>query len=117
MALSHSFPSAEGFFVETILHKKKWLINCSYNPHKNNIKNDPEIVRTILNAFYTEYENILPLGDFNVYVDDETMKKFCSSYCLKSLIKQSTCFKNHENPSYIDLILTINLDAFKAHML
>ena len=27
--LSHDFPSAESFFVEIILHKKKWLINCS----------------------------------------------------------------------------------------
>ena len=24
--LSHDFPSAESFFVEIILHKKKWLI-------------------------------------------------------------------------------------------
>ena len=35
--VSHDFPSAESFSVEIILHKKKWLINCSYNPHKNNI--------------------------------------------------------------------------------
>ena len=33
--LSHEFPTAESFFVETIINKKKWLINCSYNPHKN----------------------------------------------------------------------------------
>ena len=36
--LSHHFPSAESVFVEIILHKKKWLISCSYNPNKNNIK-------------------------------------------------------------------------------
>ena len=35
---SHDFPSAKSFFVEIILHKKKWLINCLYNPNKNNIK-------------------------------------------------------------------------------
>ena len=35
--LSHDFPSAESFFIEINLHKKKWLINCSYNPHKSNI--------------------------------------------------------------------------------
>ena len=34
------------------------------------------------------------------------MKDFCSSYCLKRLIKEATCFKNPENPSCIDLILT-----------
>ena len=35
--LSHDFPGVESFFVEINLHKKKWLINCSYNPHKSNI--------------------------------------------------------------------------------
>ena len=42
--LSHAFPTAESFFVEIILHKKKWLINCSYNPHKNSIKNHCELI-------------------------------------------------------------------------
>ena len=36
--LSHNFSSAESFFVEIILHKKKWLINCSYNPNKYTLK-------------------------------------------------------------------------------
>ena len=31
------FPISKSFFVEINLHKKKWLINCSYNPHKNSI--------------------------------------------------------------------------------
>ena len=43
---------------------------------------------------------------------DETMKYFCNSYCLKSLIKQPTCFKNLENPSCIDLILTNKSQSF-----
>ena len=37
--LSHDFPCAESFFVEINLYKKKWLTNCSYNRHKNNIEN------------------------------------------------------------------------------
>ena len=27
------FPTFESFYVEISLHKKKWLLNCSYNPH------------------------------------------------------------------------------------
>ena len=103
--LSHDFPSAESFFVEIILHKKKWLINSSYNPHKNNIKHHLETISRTFDTFSTKYENVLLLGDFNTCVDDEAMKNFCSSYCLNSLIKQPTCFKNPENPSCIDLIL------------
>ena len=49
---------------------------------------------------------ILLLGDSDACVNVETMKDFCSSYCLKRLIKQATCFKNSENPSCIDLVLT-----------
>ena len=65
-----------------------------------------QFVEQFVNAFSTKYENILIPGNFNTSVDDETMKDFCSCYCLKSLIKQVTCFTNPENPSCIDLILT-----------
>ena len=92
--LSHNFPSGESFFVEIILHKKKWLINCSYNPNKNNIKNYVETISRTLDAFSKKCENILLLGDFNVCVDGETMKDCRSFYYLKSLIKQPKCFKN-----------------------
>ena len=42
------------------------------------------------------------------------MKDFCSFYYLKSLIKQPTCFKNLEKPSYIDLILTNKPRSFHS---
>ena len=84
--LRHDFPSAESFFVKIILHKKKWLINCSYNPHKNNIKHHLETISRTLDTFSTKYENVLLLGDFNNCADDEAMKNFCSSYCLNILM-------------------------------
>ena len=103
--LRHKFPSAEGFFIKIILHKKKWLINCSYYPN-NVIKNHLAIISRTLDAFSTKYENIILLGDFNVCADDENMRDFRNFYNLNSLIKQPTCFKNPENPSCTDLILT-----------
>ena len=42
------------------------------------------------------------------------MKDFCSSYCLKSLIKHPTCFQNPANPSCIDLILTNKSRSFHS---
>ena len=74
--LSHDFPTAESFFIKIILHKKKWLINCSYNPHKSSTKNHLQIISRTLDTFTTKYENILLLGDFNACADDETMKTF-----------------------------------------
>ena len=56
---SHNFPSAESFFVVIILNKKKWLINCLYNPNKNSIKNHIETISRTLDVFSTKYENVL----------------------------------------------------------
>ena len=41
------------------------------------------------------------------------MKVFCDSYEFKNLIKDATCYKNPENPSCIDLILTNNSNSFQ----
>ena len=41
------------------------------------------------------------------------MKVFCDSYEFKNLIKDVTCYKNPENPSCIDLILTNNPKSFQ----
>ena len=41
------------------------------------------------------------------------MKTFCESYALYSLIKEPTCYKNPQNPSCIDLILTNSPYSFQ----
>ena len=41
------------------------------------------------------------------------MKVFCDSYDFKNLIKDATCYKNPENPSCIDLIVTNNPNSFQ----
>ena len=59
-----------------------------------------------LDKLCADYENIILLGDFNVEAKEKSISDFMSTYNLKSLIKQKTCFKNPDNPSCIDLILT-----------
>ena len=46
------------------------------------------------------------MGDFNVAMIDKAMEDVCSLNNLESLISKPTCYKNHENPTCIDLILT-----------
>ena len=46
------------------------------------------------------------IGDFNVEINQSSMKSCCDSYTLTSLIKEPTCYKNLQNPLCIDLILT-----------
>ena len=108
------FQLLKAFFVEIIIYKKKWLINCSYNLHKNSVRNHLTIISRTLDIFITKYENGLLFGDFNACVDDETKKNFCSSYGLHSLIKQRTFFKNPKSPSSIHLILTNKAKSFQT---
>ena len=44
------------------------------------------------------------------------MQDFCDVYNLKCLVKEPTCFKNPENPSCIDLILTNKPRCFQNTM-
>ena len=96
----------EGFYIELNLRNDRWLLNCSYNPHKNNIGNHLKTLSAFLDSHSSTYEKVLILGDFNVEVDDQKMKTFCDSYSLTSLLKQPTCYKNPSHPKCIDLILT-----------
>ena len=67
------------------------------------------------NVFQKRYENFIILGDFNSEINEDAMKDFCVIYNFKSLINQPTCFKNMQNSSCIDLILTNKL-MFKIHL-
>ena len=52
------------------------------------------------------YDNIILLGDFNVEPEEAKVSEFLNMYSLENLAFQRTYFKNPENPSCIDLILT-----------
>ena len=112
--LSSENKPIEAFFFELNFHKKKWLVCYSYNPNKNNISSSHlEALRRTLDIYSALYENTILVGDFNVDVNDPIMGFFCESYNFKSLIKDPTCFKNPENPSCIDLILTNSPYSFQ----
>ena len=93
----------EETFVEINLRKKKWLLCCSYNPHKNNIANH---LNNICKTLSATYENLILLENFPVEPQDESIAEFLNLYNLKNLVKQNNCFKNPDKPKCIDLILT-----------
>ena len=96
----------EGIFVELNFFKKKVILCCSYNPHKNLISNHLNILGKILDTQMKIYDNFLIVGDFNSEMTESAMEKFCGTYHLHNLIKDPTCFKNPDKPSCIDLLLT-----------
>ena len=96
----------ESFYVELNLRNSKWLVNCSYNPHKNSIGNHLDRISESLDLLSSDYEKMIFLGDFNVTDDEHYMKSFCKNYGLKNLIRQPKGYKNSSNPACIDLIIT-----------
>ena len=59
------------------------------------------------------YENLIIVGDFHENLEEIFMFGFCDTFGLKSFIKDATWYKNLENPSSIDLILTNNPRSFQ----
>ena len=60
----------ENFYVELNLRNNKWLINCSYNPHKSLIGNDLDAVSKTLDLYSSAYDKIILLGDFNTEIHE-----------------------------------------------
>ena len=109
----YSFPhDIEILFIELNLRKKKWLICCCYNPHKN-LKNYhlQELAKGI-QISSSNCDDILIMGDFNTEVSETSFSSFWELYEVKSIINQSTCYKNPTNPSCIELFLTNSPNSF-----
>ena len=96
----------ENFHVELNLWNGKYLINCSFNPHKTMIKNHLTTLINFLDLHSSKYRKMLILVDFNVGIYEPHTKSFCERHNLTNLIKQPSCYKNPGNTTGIDLILT-----------
>ena len=53
------------------------------------------------------------LGDFNAEMSNPHMSEFFALYNLTNLIREPTCYKNVDNPTSIDLILTNHARCFQ----
>ena len=95
--------------IENNFKKRKWFLNGSYNPNKNQILHHLECLNRILDEYDSDYDNFVFIGDFNINVNESYIKTFCNLNGLKSLINEPICFKNPDKPTCIDLILTDRL--------
>ena len=64
----------ETLSVEINLRKRKWFLNCSYNPHKNQISNHLECLNRLIDEYSTYYKNFIFIGDFNTSVEESNGK-------------------------------------------
>ena len=103
----------EGIFIELNFRRNKWLLMGTYHPPSQCTKYFYSEVGKVLDNYANTYENILLMGDFNEKETETNTIHFFEKYNLKNLVKEPTCYKNPENPSCIDLILTNKSRNFK----
>ena len=66
-----------------------------------------------LDTFCKKYERFLVImGYFKANVSEPTLTAFCTLFKLKNLAKEPTCYKNPENPSCVELFLTVCAGSF-----
>ena len=111
--VSTDYRPIENFYVESNFWKKKWLLNRSYNPQHSSIESHLDSLSKSIDSLSSKYDNFILLGDFNSCMEDSPMKTFGEIYKLRNLINEPICFKNPENPTCIDLILTNKPLSFK----
>ena len=103
--ISYVSSDTECLAIEINLCKTKWLLLCSYNPHKINISNHLMNLSKIIVRNSSRYDKCFCVGDFISETPETALRNFCDLYKLKNLVSEPTCFKNPENPSCIDLFL------------
>ena len=62
----------------------------------------------------SKYDNFIALGDLNAEPTNEALYDFCQVYGCSNIVKENTCYKNLENPSCIDLIITNRPRSFQG---
>ena len=103
----------ESIFIEIRIRKIKWLLVGGYNPKKTSITYFLDNIGKQVDKFLGSYDHLLILGDFNCTMSEKPMIDFCDMYNLHNLIKEPTCYKNPNNPSSIDLMLTNSKYSFQ----
>ena len=106
----------EAILFELTLRNKKWLLMGGYNPANDTTSYFLDHVSKSLDKNMANYDNILIIGDLNSTMSDGPMKNFCEIYNLENLINEPTCYKNPDNPSSIDVVLTNSKNSFQNSM-
>ena len=106
----------EAIFVEINLRKNKFLLVGTYHSiHPYYGLNDNDYFERIGFALdtYSSYDKFLLVGDFNVQETEPCMQDFLEEFNAKNLVRGNTCFKNMNNPSFIDLFITNSCNSFQ----
>ena len=101
----------EIIFLEITMRTRKWLIIGFCKP-PNQKEDFFKNLAVVLNNYFSKYEHIILLGDFNLTTSNKYLADFMTLFNLESLINTPTCFQS-EKPRCIDLILTNKMSLLK----
>ena len=100
----HVLPTdIEALFIELNFRKCKWLLSGIYHPPSQSHQYCFDRLDNTLDL-YSNYENILLVGDFNAQIGETCLDTYLCQYELKNVNEEPTCYKNSENPSCVDFI-------------
>ena len=109
----HIFPNdIESILVELNFRKCKWLLSGTYHPQSQSDEYFSNNLDKALDT-YSRYDKVLLVGDFNTEISEQRIESFLFMHEPCNLVKEKTCFKNMQNLSCIDLLLTNNVYAFQ----
>ena len=110
------------YIQDTISSKILEKYNCQVEKHKCNFAERIILYLRMMNNILiilikpltlTETTKLLLAGDFNPEVTEHYIESFLYEFELSNLLKEKTCFKNMQNPSCIDILITNNSCAFQ----
>ena len=96
----------EGVFIEINLWKVKRLLFGTYHPPNQQDYYYFYNLGKALDFYSKSYEKFVLLGDFNSDESELHISTFLNNCNAKNLVQDMTCFKNKDNPSCIDLVIT-----------
>ena len=77
-----------GFYIEISTRKKKWLLDCPYNPRKRFISSNLKELGKNL-GFNLKYDNFILLRDLNAELTNEAVNDLNKVYACTKVIKKT----------------------------
>ena len=98
----------ESIVIHVKVNKHNLFFIGVYKPPNINNAHLKNAIEDMMNKCYLESEHVYIIGDMNINFmkSQNVLTDTLTSYDLKQVIKNPTCFKSIQNPTLIDIILT-----------
>ena len=98
----------ESMIIEVNVRKEIWFFIIVYRPPQINTSYLCLALEQMSEKCQFLGKSVFVMGDLNVNVlkNRHALADFLDTYCMQNVVKGPTCFKNPDNPTLVDVILT-----------